>query len=171
MAITQTWWKGLVAGAAGTVTLDTVTYLDMALRGRPASTTPETTVGKVESLTGLALSSDGPNSDTAANRRSGLGALLGMATGLATDFVYGLVRPRTRQVPLLASAVVAAVGVNAGAVVPMAALGVTDPRSWPASSWLMDIVPHLAYGVVTAAVFDGIAPPPPTRRTLRLLRG
>jgi hypothetical protein len=34
----------------------------------------------------------------------------------------------------------------------MTALGVTDPRSWDATSWLSDVIPHLAYGAVTAAV-------------------
>lgn len=39
---------------------------------------------------------------------------------------------------------------------PMTALGVTDPRTWPASSWVSGVVPHLAYGVVTAAVQRGL---------------
>ena len=36
----------------------------------------------------------------------------------------------------------------------MTALGVDDPRSWSASSWLSDLVPHLAYGAVAAAIFE-----------------
>jgi hypothetical protein len=40
----------------------------------------------------------------------------------------------------------------AGSNVPMTALGVTDPRSWGAAGWISDVVPHLAYGLVTAAV-------------------
>jgi hypothetical protein len=36
----------------------------------------------------------------------------------------------------------------------MVAMGVTDPRSWPVSSWLSDLLPHLAYGFATAAVFE-----------------
>jgi hypothetical protein len=32
---------GAAAGAAGTTALNTVTYLDMAVRGRPTSSTPE----------------------------------------------------------------------------------------------------------------------------------
>ena len=42
----------------------------------------------------------------------------------------------------------------AGTTGPMALLGVTDPRRWPASSWVSDLVPHLAYGLVTAAVWE-----------------
>jgi hypothetical protein len=36
----------------------------------------------------------------------------------------------------------------------MTALGVTDPRTWPVSSWVTDIVPHLAYTAVTLAALD-----------------
>jgi hypothetical protein len=32
----------------------------------------------------------------------------------------------------------------------MAALGLTEPRKWDASTWATDVVPHLAYGAVTA---------------------
>lgn len=39
--MTRRFLHGLAAGAAGTTALNAVTYLDMALRGRPASTTPE----------------------------------------------------------------------------------------------------------------------------------
>lgn len=40
----------------------------------------------------------------------------------------------------------------------MRVLGVTDPRTWPASPWVADIVPHLAYGAATAAVLDRLGP-------------
>jgi len=39
---------------------------------------------------------------------------------------------------------------------PMTVLGVTDPRTWPASSWAADLTPHLAYGVVTAATMSAL---------------
>ena len=41
--------------------------------------------------------------------------------------------------------------------VPATMLEVTNPAEWGTSGWLSDIVPHLAYGVVTAAVFETIA--------------
>lgn len=47
-------------------------------------------------------------------------------------------------------------GLAAGAAA-MAALGVSDPRSWSATAWLSDAVPHLAYGLVTAAVIEGLS--------------
>jgi uncharacterized membrane protein len=41
-------------------------------------------------------------------------------------------------------------------------LGVSDPRTWDAASWLSDIVPHLAFGaVVYAALPPGQAAAPP----------
>jgi len=34
----------------------------------------------------------------------------------------------------------------------------SDPRSWAAADWASDVVPHLAYGVVTAWVLEGLDP-------------
>ena len=42
---------GAAAGAAGTTALNAVTYLDMALRGRPTSDTPEQTVRRLSEVT------------------------------------------------------------------------------------------------------------------------
>jgi hypothetical protein len=141
---------GVAAGAAGTTALNAVTYLDMAARARPASTTPYETVRRAQELTGRSLG-DGEDAE---HRRSALGALLGIAAGLATGAAYGLVRPRLRHVPLGVLGVGAGVAANVGTTGPMAALGVTDPRTWPAESWLSDLVPHLAYGLATAAAFE-----------------
>ena len=44
----------------------------------------------------------------------------------------------------------------AGSDIPSVALGTTDPRSWSAPSWTADIVPHLAYGLVTVAVVGSL---------------
>lgn len=150
---------GMAAGAAGTTVLNGVTYLDMAARGRPASTTPEETVRRIEETAEFSLDRQGSESEQAGNRRAGLGALLGIAAGVGTGAVYGLLRPRLPRVPLALMGLAAGAGANAGTVVPMTALGVTDPRAWPGSSWAMDIVPHLAYGLATAAVFDSIYRP------------
>jgi xanthosine utilization system XapX-like protein len=161
--------RGVVAGAAGTTALNAVTYLDMALRARPASATPEATVRRFEELTHRPLSSEGLDSETAGNRRSGLGALLGIASGIGTGVVYGLLRSRVRRdAPWPLLAIAAGLGAM-GTMIPMAALGVTDPRSWSASSWISDLVPHLAYGAVTAAVFEALTPPP--RRRFGIIAG
>ena len=146
--------RGIVAGAAGTTALNAVTYLDMVLRARPASSTPEETVRVVEDRTHLPLAAAGPDSDAAGNRRSGAGALLGIAAGLGTGALYGVLRPRLGRTPLVALGAVAGLLANVGTTGPMAVLGVTDPRRWPTSSWVADLLPHLAYGLATAAVFE-----------------
>lgn len=146
--------SGMLAGAAGTTALNAVTYLDMAVRGRPPSSTPEQTVRKAELLTGVPLSSGSPDSPPAESRRSGIGALLGIAAGVGTGAVYSLVRPRLHGVPLPVLCLGTAACANVGPMLPMVALGVTDPREWTPASWLSDLVPHLAYGAVTAAAFE-----------------
>ncbi|QRP50081.1 hypothetical protein [Amycolatopsis sp. FDAARGOS 1241] len=142
---------GLAAGAAGATALNAVTYADMALRGRPPSTTPEETVARVEELTGRGLPG---GEQVAGHRRSGLGALLGLVTGTGVGLVYGLVRSRLDRAPALLLVLGAAVAANVGSAVPMALLGVTDVRDWDADAWLSDLVPHLAYGATTAATWE-----------------
>lgn len=144
---------GVAAGAAGTTALNAATYLDMATRARPASTTPDDTVRKAQELTGVSLGESDADAD---NRRSALGALLGIASGLATGAVYGLLRPHLRRVPLTLLGVGAGLAANVGTTGPMAALGVTDPRTWPADSWVSDLVPHLAYGLATVAAYEAL---------------
>jgi drug/metabolite transporter (DMT)-like permease len=144
---------GIAAGAAGTTALNAVTYLDMVVRARPASSTPEQTVRRAEELTGVRLGAD-PDGEPAENRRAGLGALLGIGAGLGIGAIYGLFRPRLRRVPPPLLALGVGLAANVGTTGPMAALGITDPRRWSATSWASDLVPHLAYGGITAAVFD-----------------
>ncbi|MGH3613527.1 MAG: hypothetical protein ACRDRK_13230 [Pseudonocardia sp.] len=145
---------GIAAGAAGTTALNAVTYLDMVTRARPVSSTPEDTVRRTEELVHLSLSAEGPDSEPAQNRRSGLGALLGIVAGLGTGALYGVLRPKLNGVPLAVLGTAAGLAANVGTTGPMAVLGITDPREWPASSWVSDLVPHLAYGFATALVFD-----------------
>jgi hypothetical protein len=113
-------------------------------------------VRRTQELTGVDLAPEGPDSEEAGNRRSGLGALIGIAAGLGTGAAYGLASGRLDGVPLALRGVGVGLAANVGTTGPMAALGVSDPRSWPISSWVSDLVPHLAYGLVTAAVFDMI---------------
>ena len=138
--------RGAAAGAAGTTALNAVTYLDMAWRGRPASSTPEDTVEKLAHATGVEVPGD---EQTRQNRLAGLGPLTGIATGVAVGVLAALL---ARRLPLPALAGVVGTAAMAGANGPMTALGVTDPRSWSAGSWISDVVPHVAYGFVTAAV-------------------
>src|SRR3954451_8312239 len=80
---------GALAGAAGTTALDAVTYLDMAVRGRPSSSTPEDTVVKLADTLGVTIPGDG---DTRANRVAGLGPLTGYAAGIGIGALLGLAR-------------------------------------------------------------------------------
>ena len=141
--------RGLAAGAAGTTALNALTYLDMALRGRPASTTPEQTVESRR--TRQIWTTSASRSGEPAFR---VGALLGIASGLATGVVYGAMRARWPRQNLLVMGAVAGAIANVGTTLPMTAAGITDPRQWPVSSWLMDLIPHLGYGVVTAWSYE-----------------
>ncbi len=73
-----------------------------------------------------------------------------MGLGLGTP--YGLLRPGGVSTPL--TGVTLGLAAMVASDVPATALGVTDPREWPASSWAADIVPHLAYGLFTALAYD-----------------
>ena len=142
--------RGAAAGAAGTTALNAVTYLDMALRGRPASDTPEQTVAKIAETIHVRIPGEGA---TRNNRLSGWGAVSGLAAGVAVGMAYGawhsvVGRPGPLAGPLLATGGALVVGNG-----PMTALGLTDPRSWSVPDWLSDVVPHLAYGWVTATTY------------------
>lgn len=141
--------SGAIAGAAGTTALNAVTYLDMVIRARPVSSTPEKTVEALSDQIGVAVPGDG---EARTNRIAGLGPLTGLAAGVGAGLVIGGLRGAGwrpgRLGTTLAAAGVALIAGNG----PMTALGVTDPRSWAAKDWAADLVPHLAYGAVTASV-------------------
>lgn len=143
--------RGAAAGAAGTTALNAATYLDMAVRGRPTSSTPEDTVAELAHRAGADIPGSGEERD---NRLQGLGPLAGIVTGVGTGVVLGLVRRLGWRPPVAVSALLAAGLAMAGANGPMAALGISDPREWDAEAWLADVVPHLVYGVVTAATLQ-----------------
>lgn len=86
----------------------------------------------------------------------GLGALLGYASGLGFGALYGALRSRTDDVSVSAGALGLTLAAMAGANLPSIAMGITDPRDWGAQGWIADVVPHLAYGVVTAGVYDAV---------------
>lgn len=144
--------RGAAAGAAGTTALNAVTYLDMAVRGRAASSTPEKSVEKLSEVVGLDIPGRGETRD---HRVQGLGPLLGLSTGVVAGAAYAVLAavPGLRALP---GGVVAGALAMAGSDAPMTALGLTNPRSWSASSWASDIVPHLAYGFATSATFEAL---------------
>jgi hypothetical protein len=150
---------GTAAGAVGTVVLNGVTYGDMVVRGRPPSSVPSQVAGQLVDKLGIDLSAEdekegGP---TAQNRKSGLGALQGFAVGLGIGTAYGLIRPHLGDVSKVHAGTVLCLAAMLGSDGPAAALGVVDPRQWGLNSWLSDIVPHLAYGLATAASYDTLA--------------
>jgi hypothetical protein len=138
--------RGALAGAAGTTALNAVTYCDMVVRGRPASSTPEQTVETVADKLGLTIPG-GKNARR--NRVAGSGPLFGLATGVGAGAALGVLSARWRP-PLVLHATVAAALAMAAGNGPMTGLAVTDPRTWSTSDWLSDALPHAAYGLVTA---------------------
>jgi uncharacterized membrane protein len=146
--------KGAVAGAAGTTVLNAVGYADMALRGRPASSTPDQVAEQLAGRAGLRIPGAG---QTRQNRLEGLGALAGIATGVAVGAVAGQVQGAVSRLGPLAGPAVIGGAAMLATDLTVAALGVSDPRTWDAASWLSDVVPHLAFGAVTYAA---LAEPP-----------
>jgi hypothetical protein len=136
--------KAVIAGAAGATALNAVTYLDMAVRARPASTAGEDSVAKLTELAHVPLG-EGESAD---NRRAGLGPLLGYVTSTAAAVIY--TAAGGRRLPVAASTVALTALAMLSSNAPMTALHVTDPRRWAAKDWVSELVPHLAYGWVTA---------------------
>ncbi len=143
---------GLIAGAAGTVVLNTVGYLDMLVRGRAASTAPaQAARAALEALGGAVPGRGGEQ----ANRQEALGALAGIGAGLGVGVAAALARTvGFRPGPVAGSALTGAAAMLATDG-PMAALGVSDPRTWSAADWTSDVVPHLAYGAAVHATIAG----------------
>ncbi len=143
--------RGALAGAAGVTALNAATYADMALRGRRASRTPEESVERLTDKAGIDLPGGPVERDS---RISGVGALSGISAGVAVGAAYGLVqswgvRPGRGTATLLLT--VAAMVAGNG---PLTMLKVSDPRQWSPGDWAADVLPHLAYGLVTAATYD-----------------
>ncbi|MGW3607194.1 hypothetical protein [Micromonospora sp. NPDC005161] len=145
---------GAIAGAVGSTALNVVSYLDIALRARPASSTPEQTVDRLARIAHVQLGSGAP----ATNRRSGLGALVGYGLGVAAGVAFALYA-RGRRQPLPVATGVLGAGVMTMTDGSITALGISNPRTWRRSDWIADIVPHLAYGLTAAATWNRLRRP------------
>ncbi len=143
---------GVIAGAAGTTALELATHLDMAVRGRPASTTPQQTVERLTRLLRVPLPRDPLVRDA---RLTGAGALLGAAAGVGVGAVLGVVHGTLRQggAATVGTAWILAMLVGNG---PMTVLGVTSPRAWTREDWLADVVPHLAYALAAGGTLAAL---------------
>ena len=160
---------GAIAGAAGVVALNAVGYLDMLLRGRPASDLPARVAGKLADEIGLPfdLNSDADTDeddvaeltdedqpDAPANRREAMGALLGMANGVGIGVCYGLARLLLPKPPTWLAGAALGAAAMAASDYPATRLGLTEPRDWTATDWASDVLPHMAFGVATAIGFE-----------------
>src|SRR3954462_12590179 len=81
--------RGRAAGAAATTALNAVTYLDMTVRGRGTSSTPEQTVEKLAEKAHVQIPGDEEHRQ---NRVQGLGPLTGLVAGIGVGVLTGLVR-------------------------------------------------------------------------------
>ena len=52
--------SGVAAGAVGTLAIEAVTYLDMLIRGRPASEVPARVASKLAQMAGFHLRTEDP---------------------------------------------------------------------------------------------------------------
>lgn len=145
--------RGAAAGAAGTTALNAVTYLDMAVRGRPASEAAQQAVEKIGDEVSVEIPGDG---EERANRLGGLGPLSGILTGVGVGAAAGLLGPILGRLPTVISGALIGAAAMAGSDVPLVKLGLSDPSAWSSIDWLSDAVPHAAYGLVTAATLDAL---------------
>src|SRR4051794_18283178 len=126
--------RGAAAGAAGTTALNVVTYLDMALRGRPASSTPQRTVEQLAQTAHVSIPGEG---DKRASRLDGLGALTGLVAGIGVGGLFGLARAAGfRAGTLLTTAAVLVSNQR-----PTALLGTPPPPTWPPTRWSSVLAP------------------------------
>jgi hypothetical protein len=163
---------GAIAGAAGVVALNAAGYLDMLIRGRAASDMPARVAGKLADELGVPLEFEpdkddddeelegddpgdlGDESDAVANRSEAIGALLGMANGMAIGVAYGIARLILPKPPAWLAGAALGAAAMAASDYPATRLGLTEPRDWSATDWASDVVPHMAFGIVTAIAFE-----------------
>ncbi len=144
--------RGAMAGAAGTTALNTATYLDMAVRGRGASSAPQDLVEKSAGEVGVKIPGKGDERD---NRLEALGTLSGTATGVLVGAFAGAVHRglarKGKHMPAWLEVVLISGAAMVLADAPLGLLGISNPKSWSAKDWTADLLPHLVYGTVTYA--------------------
>jgi hypothetical protein len=150
MTTTKRLLWGAAAGAAGTTALNAVTYADMLLRGRAPSGVPAKAAGIIAGQLGihsLAVDNDTP---AAEHRREAAGAMLGYLVGAGMGIAHATIAPKGDS--LLRDGIALGLAAMAASDGPIVLTGASDPTTWGISGWLSDAIPHLAYGLVTAAV-------------------
>lgn len=157
--------RGVASGAAGTAALNIATYVDIAIRGRASSDVPEKVAGALTQSVGIPLEAEansmGNISDDvkarAQHRLTGLGALMGYATGLGIGALYGIIRPVFGRMSVPVAGLVLGAAAMATSDVPATITGATNPKTWGMSGWVADIVPHALFGLVTATAYEAYA--------------
>jgi hypothetical protein len=144
---------GIAAGAAGVTVLNTITYIDMAVRARPSSGTPSQAVEQLAGKAGVEIPGAGRERD---NRLAGLGPLAGIATGTAVGVTAALAWPALAKIPPPVAAALLGALAMAGSDGPLVALGITRPGDWAAADWASDIIPHLGYGAAAVATLAAL---------------
>ena len=146
---------GILAGAAGATAKNVVSYLDQAVQGEGATTSPasHSVAGAAKQATGAA----GSQADGA--RAEALGPLGGLGIGLGVGALAGLIRGSNATPPPVVAAVatgLVAMSIGEGAAV---ATGTAKPGWAAPGNLLRDFIPHLAYGAVTGWALHRILDP------------
>lgn len=157
--------RGVASGATGTAALNIATYLDIAIRGRASSDVPGKVAGALTQSVGIPLEAEansmGNISDDekarAQHRLTGLGALMGYATGLSIGALYGTIRPVFGRMSVPVAGLVLGAAAMATSDVPATITGATNPKTWGMSGWVADIVPHALFVLVTATAYEAYA--------------
>ena len=143
----------VAAGAVGTIALDAMSYLDMLVRGRPASTVPAKVATRITDAVGIGLGEESRKD----SRGNAIGGLLGNLTGVSVALCYGLTRRFTARPPTLPTGLAVGAVAMVTSDVPATLTGATRPSQWGWVGWLADIAPHAVYGLVTVAVHDALS--------------
>lgn len=146
---------GMLAGAAGATAMNAVSYADQAVQGNASTTSP--TGGSVAETAREAGNSAGAPTDGA--KAGALGPLGGLGIGVGVGAVAGLIRGSNATPPPVTAAIVTglvAMGIGEGAAV---ATGAAKSDWASPANLLRDLVPHLAYGAVTAIALHRMLDP------------
>jgi hypothetical protein len=128
----------------------------MAVRGRASSSTPERTVEKLAEKAHVSIPGDETSRQ---NRTQGLGPLTGLVAGVGVGVLGGLARASGYRSAKPVGITLTTLGVLVASNGPMTVLGITDPRTWSATDWISDIVPHAVYGLVVKTTMDAFDVP------------
>ncbi|MFB7177297.1 hypothetical protein ACFCYI_06285 [Streptomyces sp. NPDC056257] len=142
---------GAVAGLAGTTALNMAGYVDIVLRGRPISDTPEITVRSLAEKLHVRIPGD---DEIRENRVAGLGPLMGYTVGMGMGVALSLVQAAGLLPTKTSRYAFASVFALTVTNVPIFILGISDPRTWTAADWVSDIIPHGVFAVVTVGVIE-----------------